>query len=51
LQQLEKLPLHHKDPFDRMLIAQCRCEGLTLVTLDKKIKQYDLRVWHEEIIV
>jgi PIN domain nuclease of toxin-antitoxin system len=28
---------HHNDPFDRMLIAQCRCERLTLVTRDRKL--------------
>lgn len=37
-----KLPLHHKDPFDRMLIAQALAENLTLVTTDPKIWQYNL---------
>lgn len=37
-----RLPLHHKDPFDRMLVAQARCDGLTLVTHDKHIQQYDV---------
>lgn len=36
-----RLPLHHKDPVDRMLVAQARCEGLTLVTRDKDIQKYD----------
>jgi PIN domain nuclease of toxin-antitoxin system len=35
-----RLPLIHRDPFDRMLIAQARCEGLTLVTRDPLIQQY-----------
>jgi PIN domain nuclease of toxin-antitoxin system len=35
------LPLHHKDPFDRMLVAQAGLEGLTLVTADEVIRQYD----------
>jgi PIN domain nuclease of toxin-antitoxin system len=38
------LPAHHKDPFDRILIAQCRVEGLVLVTSDKNIKRYDIPV-------
>lgn len=37
-----RLPLHHRDPFDRMLVAQARCEGLTLVTHDKHIQEYDV---------
>lgn len=38
------LPLHHRDPFDRLLIAQARQEGLTLVTADKRIHAYDVAV-------
>jgi PIN domain nuclease of toxin-antitoxin system len=34
------LPPHHKDPFDRMLIAQARLEGLTLVTSDRVFWRY-----------
>ena len=41
---LHELPHYHKDPFDRMLIAQARTENLVLVTDDTKIKQYDVRV-------
>lgn len=40
---VSKLPLHHRDPFDRMLIAQARCEDLTLVTADRAIAAYDVR--------
>ena len=36
------LPLHHRDPFDRMLIAQAQAEGLTLVTDDSHIARYDI---------
>ncbi len=36
------LPPHHKDPFDRMLIAQAQLEGLTLVTRDPEIAAYDV---------
>lgn len=36
------LPAIHKDPFDRMLVAQAQCEGLTLVTCDPNIPAYDV---------
>jgi len=36
------LPLHHSDPFDRMLVAQARCEGLRLVSSDEKLAAYDV---------
>lgn len=35
-----QLPDHHKDPFDRMLIAQALQEGLTILTVDEKLQQY-----------
>jgi PIN domain nuclease of toxin-antitoxin system len=35
-----KLPLHHRDPFDRMLIAQAQVEGLTIVTRDPRFEPY-----------
>jgi PIN domain nuclease of toxin-antitoxin system len=38
------LPLLHGDPFDRMLVAQARCEGLTLITADREIKRYSVDV-------
>ncbi len=38
-----KLPLHHKDPFDRMLIAQANAERLTLITRDETIRRYEVR--------
>ncbi len=41
---LEKLPLYHRDPFDRMLIAQAKAENLTLITSDKKIWKYKVDV-------
>jgi PIN domain nuclease of toxin-antitoxin system len=34
------LPLHHGDPFDRLLVAQALSEGLTLITADRDLKQY-----------
>lgn len=38
------LPMHHRDPFDRMLVAQARREGLTLVTADRQLEPYDVKV-------
>lgn len=38
------LPLHHRDPFDRLLIAQARLEGLAVVTADDRFAAYDLPV-------
>ena len=38
------LPLHHRDPFDRMLVAQARTERLTLVTRDPAMSSYDVQV-------
>ncbi|HEX6682310.1 MAG TPA: type II toxin-antitoxin system VapC family toxin [Candidatus Limnocylindrales bacterium] len=38
------LPPIHKDPFDRMLIAQATCEGLKLLTRDAQILKYDVEV-------
>lgn len=39
-----RLPLHHRDPFDRMLVAQAQLEGLTIVTNDEKIARYQVAV-------
>jgi PIN domain nuclease of toxin-antitoxin system len=36
------LPEHHRDPFDRMLIAQAQAEGLILITADENISLYNL---------
>lgn len=36
------LPMHHWDPFDRLLIAQAAIEGLTLVSADNEIGQYEV---------
>lgn len=35
---------HHKDPFDRLLVAQARASGLRLMTADPMLKQYDIDV-------
>lgn len=39
-----KLPLHHRDPFDRVMIAQAKTENLDIVTRDSVFKRYDVRV-------
>ena len=38
------LPMYHRDPFDRLLIAQARSEGLAVVTADRRFTQYDIEV-------
>ena len=38
------LPMHHRDPFDRLLISQARSEGLTVVTADRRFASYDVAV-------
>jgi PIN domain nuclease of toxin-antitoxin system len=39
-----RLPLHHRDPFDRMLVAQAGTEGLTLASRDASIALYDVDI-------
>lgn len=38
------LPLHHRDPFDRLLIAQAQLEDLTILTADRHFERYDVTV-------
>jgi PIN domain nuclease of toxin-antitoxin system len=42
--QIWRLPDHHQDPFDRMLVAQAQVEGLKLVSRDPLVAQYDVEV-------
>jgi PIN domain nuclease of toxin-antitoxin system len=43
---VEALPLHHKDPFDRLLVAQALAESVTLVSSDVKFDAYGIkRLW------
>ena len=45
------LPFHHKDPFDRLLIAQAKTNGLRLMTADPVLEKYDVDVialWLDE---
>lgn len=39
-----RLPLLHKDPFDRLIVAQARLEGLSIVTADAQLAQYDIAI-------
>jgi PIN domain nuclease of toxin-antitoxin system len=41
---LDALPFHHKDPFDRLLIAQSISEGLTVVTADSQFSAYSVKL-------
>ncbi len=41
---IKQLPHHHKDPFDRILIAQAIHEGLTIVSRDRIFKSYDVAI-------
>lgn len=38
------LPRHHSDPFDRLLVAQARVEGATLITADRQFQAYDVEL-------
>jgi PIN domain nuclease of toxin-antitoxin system len=38
------LPLHHRDPFDRLLVAQAKLENLTLVTTDRTLRRFEVTV-------
>jgi PIN domain nuclease of toxin-antitoxin system len=41
---VKKLPLHHQDPFDRILIAQAKYLNLTIITRDRKFDYYDVNL-------
>jgi PIN domain nuclease of toxin-antitoxin system len=43
---VESLPLHHKDPFDRMLVAQSMIEKIPVVSIDAQLDSYGItRLW------
>ena len=45
LQTLE-IPFHHKDPFDRLIIAQSQDENMTLLSVDSNFAEYDIKqIW------
>jgi len=40
------LPLHHRDPFDRLLVAQAQVEGVPIITVDRALEPYDVElIW------
>jgi len=43
-ERVARLPHHHRDPFDRLLVAQAQVEGLTLVSHDKKLEPYGVEI-------
>ncbi|MCP4360257.1 MAG: type II toxin-antitoxin system VapC family toxin [Chloroflexi bacterium] len=44
--QVAKLPFHHRDPFDRLLIVQSKIEKMPLVSKDRAFALYDVtRLW------
>lgn len=42
--QAGQLPVHHRDPFDRMLVAQSRAESMVLVSNDAILRRYDVEL-------
>jgi PIN domain nuclease of toxin-antitoxin system len=47
---VRRLPDHHRDPFDRLLVAQAQIERLTVVTADETIPRYDVAVLRADTI-
>ena len=44
IKNVQTLPLHHKDPFDRMIISQAMMENLFVMTDDANFKYYDIKI-------
>ncbi len=45
-EELQRLPFHHRDPIDRMLVAQARIEGATIVSRDRVLEPYGVpMIW------
>ena len=42
LKHVEAIPLHHRDPFDRLIIATAIAENITIITADENIHKYDV---------
>lgn len=46
LLELSALPMHHRDPFDRLLIAQCKADALTICSADRAFSDYEIdMIW------
>ncbi len=42
----QRLPLHHRDPFDQLLVAQAKTNGLVVVSIDQAFDLYGVpRIW------
>ncbi len=41
---IEHLPMHHRDPFNRLLVVQAQLEGMTLVSRDRSLSEYGIKV-------
>lgn len=44
VERVASLPFHHRDPFDRLLVAQAMHEGIALITQDPQFSKYDIPV-------
>ncbi|OIO69375.1 MAG: PIN domain nuclease [Zetaproteobacteria bacterium CG_4_9_14_3_um_filter_49_83] len=44
MQGILSLPMHHRDPFDRLLIAQAACESMSILSADQHFSSYDIPV-------
>jgi PIN domain nuclease of toxin-antitoxin system len=42
--RIADLPMHHRDPFDRILVAQAQLEGMSILSADPQIRRYDVPV-------
>ena len=42
--RIAELPLHHRDPFDRMLVAQSQEQGVPILTGDPKLAAYEVEI-------
>ena len=42
--EVENLPFHHKDPFDRIMIAQAKIEDAVIITRDGFFKEYEIKI-------
>jgi PIN domain nuclease of toxin-antitoxin system len=45
LSELIRLPFHHQDPFDRLIIAQAKNRNMTVISDDDKFKSYDIQLF------
>lgn len=42
--QVSTMPFHHRDPFDRIIIAQCQVENLPIISNDKNFSDYSIKL-------